>query len=885
MIKGVRLSEGQLKERLGVSARVAVRVAALLARGVEVSEGFLRSLARKPEAEKFLLSQKLLRRTSLKPPITPDDLRQIACEHLAPDAAPVLVVHHDGSRVIALPGEADAGPTSVLTRGDSPVPALFSPVSTAMQLISPEESEKLFPPEETARLKMIILTSADLNAKVEAIRRLAISPLNPNQKGTVLIHALSDQQNTIRVEAAEALTALGLDPVIAQAARSFGNGNAKQRTHAAERLGVLAERVAEGEISVILALLAGAINSEESTAVKVTLIQSFKGTCGIVAANRSHVAALLRLLIRELEGAAEALYRPVREILGEVGRHAPATMTELVMQELSTIKARPLRRLLFGVLAMFDVPEENRPELAELAVADLKGSAAPEEECQGIGNMLCDWGMTAIQPLLASLPAAEDAQRMYITRLLDEIVYRRDAQPPGAASRPAEGAAEQVASAFLNLLRVSSKHVCMPIMESRVITHPGLSPELKQKIAAELLAGLTHFANPRIKEVICSAVVRLGEPALPAVKALLVEETNDIKLMSVCQVAAEIVESIGEPDRTALADHMLEVYLQQWHNSQGRKGYLAETIGRLAVASSATPGGLKAIVDELKAAAVTMPEPFGVLVALGHLNGSDRLEITARFDIVQTFFDLLDATLPELTDKVAPAGDDEEVHLLGREVTAYTEMVPACLEGLGKTYFNVPVKSLRTKVADFLIGKWNATSNWTTIWGPDAVGILLRVLGQIARDPATDSQVRARIVEALARRLEFGPVVDELAGILSVRDSSPRVGAAACKIASELLRRTVSRRENERLSTLRTLGTIAARTNLGKDPEAARKLRERVLQVLYEGVKQGHSDAIRALEQMKDCPALPAAAREEIRIRLQIIADDPGQKETSGTKH
>jgi len=856
-----------------VSRRVAVRVCALMARGIGVTGAFLESLRRRPEAERFLLSNELLQWASGKGSPTPERFARLAGEFFE-SMPPTLILNQNGTRLIALLSEAEPAANASLARSETPLPMLFSPIGTALSVISKDESEKLFTPEELARLKMTILTSADSAQKIEAIRRLVLSPLAATQKGTVLIHALNDHDNQVRVEAADALTALGLDPVIAQSARSFGTGNAKQRTHAAERLGAVAEQVSEAEISVILALLAGAIGTEEEVAVKATLIKSFRGACGIVAANRSYAAALLRLLIRELEGAPEALYRPVRDILAEVGRDAPAMMAELILHELSTIKALPLRRLLFGVLAMFDVPEEYRAELGGLAVADLRGSAAPEEECQGIGNMLCDWGAVAIGPLLEALPHSEDAQKIYVVRLLDEIAYRH--KDPRAA--------ERVAAEFLDLLRISDKHIRTPIIESRVLTDAALPAELKNRIAGELLAGLTHFANPRMTSVIETAVVRLGEPALAAVRDLLIEEANDEKRRSGCLILTEIVAGSSESSRAILADRMLELCLQQWRAASQKKGYMAEAIGRLAALGSAPPEKLRQIIDDFRAVIFKTPDPFGILLALGHLNETPRLELSARFEIAQTFFDLLDATLPELTDKVMqPQMDgDDEVHQFGREVTAYTEMIPACLEGLEKTYFGVAVKSLRSRVADFLIGKWNETLDWKTIWGPEAVGVLLRILGRIAVAPAVEAEYRTRIVEALARRIEFAPVVERLADILSAGDSSSRTGAAACRIGQELLRRAELLRDTERISAVRALGAIASRTNLGKDPEAARKLRERTLHLLFNDVRNGRPEAVEALKRMQDCAALPAAMREEVRQRLQIIAQGGGQKPNRG---
>ena len=107
MVRGVRLTKEQLVSRFGVSRRVAVRVCALLARGVELSAAFLESLPHRPEAEQFLLSNELLQRASGRESLAPNQFSQLAGECFS-SMPPVLIVNDDGTRVIALASEAEA---------------------------------------------------------------------------------------------------------------------------------------------------------------------------------------------------------------------------------------------------------------------------------------------------------------------------------------------------------------------------------------------------------------------------------------------------------------------------------------------------------------------------------------------------------------------------------------------------------------------------------------------------------------------------------------------------------------------------------------------------------------------------------------------------------
>jgi len=861
MVEGVRLSQDEIVDRFGVSRRVAVRVRALLARGMGVSGTVLEMERPGTPTEGLLLMPELLDGAE---GLTSEAFTRIAGAGPTDGEELALVANDDGSRVIALAEEVDAGQAQVARRSDA-APMLLSSVATGLTVIGEEEARKLFTPEEVSRLKMIILTSADPAAKIEAVRRLALSTLNAADKGIVLIHALADADAAVRVEAAEALAALGLTPGIASAARSLGEGNLNQRIRAAERMGALAEKVSESEIGVVLTMLAGAINNEESTEVKTVLIRSFRGACGVVARSRGYVGEVLRLLVRQLEGAPELLYRPVREILGEIGRLAPGAMTDLIVEEMSNITARELRWLLYGVLAMFDVPEGRRTDLARLGVADLAGSDTPEEDCKGIGGMLCGWGPVAVQPLLEALPMAEDAQKMYMARLLDEIVCRRGG----------EDAAERAGEAMLDLLRVSSKHVRLPVLEMGLITHETLSDGLKTRIASELLANTGDFANPRVGDVIEAAAARLGEAALVAAERVLREEEDDARREVACRVLCAIVERHEDAVRKAkLAREMLDLCLQVWYDSNKDAAYLAQAIGLMCALSALSAPELCHIVAELRTVAFETADPVGVLRGLGHVGASRNLDVALRFDIAETFFRLLDTSLPEVTETTlaSATNDEDEVHYFGGGVAAYTEMIPACLAGLTEMHVVGITATLKTKIRRFLLDKWRETASWRTIWPPEALEMLLGSLSRIAREAATDSECAVEIIEALSGYLDSVGVVRELGKMFLLHRSSAGVGVAACEVGEELLRRAKSLSGEEIGVALTTVSVIAARTGLGKDPAKARGLRERAVRVLYAGVKADLPEAVAGLDNLKDCPALPAATRDEIRLRLEIIS-------------
>ena len=858
MVEYVQLSQRELVGQFGISRRAAVRVGALLARGVGVSAAVLELAKQGSAIERLLLSTQLLDNAER---LTPQKLDDLARGVGALGERIGLAGGLKGVQVIALAEELETTTTS-LARTDSASIAPFTPIAAALAAMGDEERERLFTPEEISRLKMIVLTSADTAEKIEAIRRLVLSVAGAAEKGIVLVHALADADAGVRIEAAEGLTALGLTAGIASAARSLNEGNLQQRTRAAERLSLLVEKVSEPEIGVILTVLSKAMVGEESAEVKKTLIHSFRGACKVVAAQPARAGQLVRLLVRQLEGSEDILYPPIREILGAVGSHAPAVMTDLIIEELNAIASVELRRLLFGVLAMFEVPEDRQGELASQAIADFRGSDAPEQECQGIGSMLCEWGVLAVEKLLSALPAAEDASKIYMIRLIDEIVCRRGG----------EAAVEDAGAAFLRLLRVSNKRVSLQVMESTLITSSELSSDLRSEIAKELLSLYGTHANPRVNDVIETDIMKLGEPALAAITEVLTEEEDTAKRAVACRAVAGIVTRSEIGQRASLARKVLDTCLKRWHDGL-HIGCLAEAIGRLVAVADCGQDMVAGIAEEFKSVVLETRDPVGVLSALGELSATPGLATAVKFDIARTFFELLEATLPDLTDQIiaSDTNDDDEIHCFGREVSAYVDMIPACLDGLEKVYRSCNAHVLRIKIIEFMVAKWHETSTWRTIWGPEAVGLLMEKAGRIARDSTTDEISAGQIVAALAEHIDFLPVVVELRSVFEREDSSQVAGSAAVEVARKLLGKLPKARESEMGVLLETIGVIAARTNLGTDPVAARKVRDAALRALYRGLRDGRKEAIAALARMGRCLALPQSLRNEIADRLASI--------------
>jgi hypothetical protein len=73
------------------------------------------------------------------------------------------------------------------------------------------------------------------------------------------------------------------------------------------------------------------------------------------------------------------------------------------------------------------------------------------------------------------------------------------------------------------------------------------------------------------------------------------------------------------------------------------------------------------------------------------------------------------------------------------------------------------------------------------------------------------------------------------------------------------------------LALLLTAGQIAANPGLGTESDAVRWLRQRALQALFSGLREGMLEVRIPLMALRDCPAIAPAVRDEIEERLAKV--------------
>jgi len=145
----------------------------------------------------------------------------------------------------------------------------------------------------------------------------------------------------------------------------------------------------------------------------------------------------------------------------------------------------------------------------------------------------------------------------------------------------------------------------------------------------------------------------------------------------------------------------------------------------------------------------------------------------------------------------------------------------------------------------------------------------MRILAKIAREP--DDRRATLIAKALLAYIEVPGVIHELSSVFLSKEGSASLGDLACKMGRHLLEMLKSGVTPENAGFYDILAGIACRVNLGKDPSAAYKFRERAVDLLYKGLKEGYPEAVEGLKRICRSEAFPKAMKDKIEARLNLV--------------
>lgn len=880
----------------GLSAPLAARIGALLAKKVDLTAGVL-ALARPGTAlESALLDPELLKSAGR---LTTRSLGKILERHGASGVA--LVVRSrkvrkgrssSTRRTVAteaeVAGARAAGKKRTGRRArakkaglpEKAVPAAPGGLAPVGLTLGPAAAA-LFPPEEIARLKLVVLTSARREEKIEAMRKLALAPIPEEEKAQVFLSCLSGPDSEVRAESARLLRPLGLNPELAEAVRDLESGEDRQRSLAVDRIG---KRLASGapvEVGASLIALIGRLREEASPEIKRHIMEKLGEAAEVIAGAGERPEELAKLVLGLVASRYVDMASPARALLKRLGSLLPERMRGILWTEHEATGDRLARGFVLQVLAVLPGAASDGKLASSLAEAVAR-AREDEADFRLLGDLLIRMGDRGVRALIGAFGRAHRSQQRYIVRLL------------GDACRFAEVTTEvkeEVALLYLSVLEGGHKEVQMPVLEAQLPQDRDLSDDTRRRLAEAFLSRVSLFVFPADVDNVEHTVARTGLPAAEVLLQRLGAHLPDAERVRAVRMLGELGRVEGERKDPAVREKLLDVLRTLQRMSV--EGFpdtpaLLLAMGKIASTPAMSPDTVELIARNLMERRGGGEPGFGAYEALGFIASSPYIYPERAEAVEKLFVSQLEAEPPELST-TERFEDDVSVIEIGGEAALYTDAVPAAIKGLVRMALSAsisrgdPARTART--VEYLLGKWEALSRGEDQWGPPGATALVGAMREIGSSPSVDLRLRLKVIKALAKRLPGGPALEALGEVFAAEDRSVDIGRLAAGVGVALMRRRGPEGrfpEEDRELILKVLGAIAARRTLDTSSPITAHLREDVVEELFTGVRDGVTGAYEALAALRRKEALPEGFRGAVQRRLSAYESIVPRGEDAG---
>jgi len=867
MLKGVRTKE-ELKA-LGLSNRMIARVGALLARKVQITSAALEVAASEEAVAKALLSKDILQDAG---DLTEKRFAEIlAASGTDDEAALSLQVEGEwhtialGDEILAV-GAFDDSAAETQAEGDGTADGAGAEHAQLDRPVKPEGGvEELFSSEEIKRLEMLVATSADEKMKVEAMRKLAYSPLSAKDRGKVFTRALSDQSAEVRVAAAELLVGLGLEPDLGEAIRELTSENEREKLYAIGRIGKLLETGQDLDVGAGLVSLLSSLRQEEFPKVRGAMLKVLRETAPVIAASPERIAEVVRIAMSLLAADIENLGRPVRLLLRALGQAAPEAVEAELWDEYGKTSEDKITALLLAEAACLP-HRSDEPKLARALASEIARRREEDSfDFHQLGDRLLAMGDLGVSSLIEAFPKGGAAVKRYILILLNDLCRYR-----GVSKESLEASA----GLLVRCLETEMQEVRVSALFSQIPWQQELSAGTRARLAEAFLDNIHVLAFPPDVEDAEYTVAKMGLPATDALAARLdasypaADRIRAARVLGDLTIVARDEEGRGGRDVERIARDIQRFSFGEFPD----KGALFVALGKLTT-SRFVERELVRIVERMLIERQNEP---GVgtskYEALGWLASSQYADKRRVRSIITMFQGVLNTEPPEIPTEFTPT-DDGILFDVGSEADYYTEVIPEAIKGLRKIALGEATKrDRREDIIGYLIHKWMAMVAGQAMWGPGNAGEMVEALREIGCDERTTVTTREKIIKALGKRVSQIPVQAALGRIFAADDDSRRLAKLASSAALAMLKRTDEFKEldsDDRQHYCTVLTQLAGRTALDTSDKRTQGLRMRLADEVFEGLRDRVPGSYDLLAALRDKERLPKEFREELERKLK----------------
>lgn len=852
-------------ETFGASRRMATRLGALARTGLLVSETVMEIASDddgKP-LQKLLLSKSLLDSAET---LNLNALNNLASDDYFSDL-PLALASVSGRRVICLEEESEEAEDALVE--DKPSTAL-AVNSNPGGIIEKSEVRKLLTSDDLSRLKMDLITSAESGKRLEALRKLYLSELSNDEKLQLFLTGLRDRDADVRAEAARALGGLGLDGALTDNLARASAGSVAERVVAIGNLSQIMERIEVDQTALALAMVVEFLDTSEVKEVVLAavgvLVEYLPQTEADTLIIRAHelLTKLLQVKFIEYEDAANRLYSKL------YGSHRELS-SSLLTEVLGNVSQPELRYFALSLITEHDLESAAVPAVVKRLVSGLCDGSELDRNYQACSAALTRLGERAIGELLVSLDNANETGQRKLVDLIGHLL-REDTE---SQFPPTKASIQDATATLANLYGQATPEVCTALLESKFYEHEFITENALETASNSFVDSMHEFRFERQVELVQTALSKCGEPALQALTSALLESSHDVTRLaatSLLPLLAEKLPNISGQQLLELASKFQSI-LNDEESDFPNRGPVLIALGRVGAHKNFPVQQANEISEYLREMVGSSSSVYDNLEAIGWLAAGENLDSNQRLECGYVLLNVLKKGLPGLSGRIRKNNEGEEVLHFGRETTAYTDMIPRILEGLGRLLATDKTpKILFESISDELVRIWTEITDYKKIWAPAAVMSLARLLGEIARSERTELRKVESIAELLARKLILLPVLQVISSLAIREFDSERMNKLALKVFNELHKRLHEEPAPdivERRQILQTMTGIAKREKIGerdKDIEQARRV---TVESLFDALRNKIFVAKTLLLELSESGKLSEKQSAEIERRLK----------------
>jgi transposase len=759
-----------------------------------------------------------------------------------------------------------------------------------MPVLDRKEARGLFNAEEIARLKLDALAGRDADERVSALRKLVYAPISAHEKGGIYLRALLDSAGPVRSEAMKAIESLGFNRDMADAIQALFAGRGRARSAALRRIGDLMGRLNPAERKIALAVLLETFRESQIQGPNDPMLELLDEADAILAESPEIVPEMARVYIQHLLAEPAKLGETLRDRLARLAAAAPAAVLGKVWEEIGTVSEPGSRALLLGLLIETEQDEERRVRLCGIVAEELVRREPGEVMRQKLGHALVRLGPPAAKALLARFAAGSNPERAALVQFLDAVSVDQPL-PPETLSR--------IAGLLLEALKLADLRLRAEILNTRILAHPQLSPEFRRSAAQALLPLLRSEDHPESSDRAAALLETLGEVAAEGLLDVARKHPNAPeaetatralgRILSVAQRGGSTLPPepsavrIGLPvsaQARAPVPHRLEQLTQDAYEFLSRRvaapanaqGGAAAALGLIASSPAVSPEKARKALELLLSRLGRVRWHGDLVEAIGRVGAAAGIRAEQRIQVSHLLGRIIERPSSKEDARLREVQTSRgKVYEVAGRIEFDSETLPAAVRGLEAIALSPETTgALRRQVTEQLLRTWEGVGKWTVIWGPRAAEALVQTLGRIGADERSDGPTRARIAQELLFGIERLSVVRALEAIFSLGAAAPELGGLAAPTGAKLLDHWIQPEITleELQAVLSAAAGAACRPEIPARSPQARRLRERVSELLFDALRTGHPWARSTLQKMRDSAAIPARMRKEIAGRL-----------------